>query len=167
MSAKQRTITSHIIDTILLLIWPELSLTIFVRGISHFFDTNCVFIWNFSLLIWVTAHPLLLYSTMKQEVFLMECLLLQLSFMWDSFHYSCLSSSLSISDCHPEYLFSFSPSLMSFLRRIIPWRNHGADWIKVKDMTLGLTGDHSPSWHESILCLTVVQRCDGVFYVST
>ena len=139
----------------------------FCQGnIPFFFYTNCVFICNSSFLIWGTAHPLLLYSTTKQEVFLMECLLLQLSFMLDSFHYSCLSSSLSTSDCHPEYLFSFSPSFMSFLRRIIPWRNHGADWIKVKDRALGLSGDHPPSWHESILCLTVVQRCDGVFYVS-
>ena len=166
LSAKQRTITSHLMDTIRLLVWPELSLTIFAKGISHFFDTNCVFIWNSSFLNWVTAHPLL-YSTVKQEVFLTEWLLLELSFILDSFHYSCLSSSLSISDCHPECLLSLSPSFMSFLRRIIWWRNHGADWIKVKDMTLGLTGDRSPSWHESILCLTVVQRRDGVFYVST
>lgn len=111
-------------------------------------------------------HFSLILHWNRKFFLLPECLLLELSVMLDSVHYSCLSSSLSISDCLPECLFSLPSSFVSFLGGIFRQRNHSADLTKVKDTVLGLTGDLSSSWHQSVLCLTV-RRCDSEFCVST
>lgn len=98
-------------------------------------------------------HFSLILHWNRKFFLLPECLLLELSVMLDSVHYSCLSSSLSISDCHPECLFSLPSSFVSSLGGIFRQRNHSADLIKVKDTVLGLTGDLSLQVDISLFCV--------------